>query len=539
MRILKWLPLAAIFFTMGFASPSPKLVVYIGIDQFPYHILERLNPHFTGGFRWLLDHGHLYSNMHHDHAYTVTGTGYFALGSGMHPGTGGILGNSWYDRIRGKKVNCVEDPKAKPLGYPGRERSYRLVNATALGDWMKDANPDSKVYSIGGKDRAAIFLGGKNPNLALWYNGKGQFMTTTYYTNRNPNWLRSFNRRLNLDSYRDSVWTRELDASVYLDIARPDHFEGEMDTYASEPFSPVFPIGFDDGISKKEVYAWMPARPWFGRMTLNLAQTIVDNENLGQDSVVDLLAIGLTSPDYMGHDYGPYSQEIADVFFKLDQYLADFLSSLDSSVGLDNILFIMSSDHGAATIPEYASLSGIETGRIKRSVITTAFENARQEIRNQYGPFEFFHIYGQTVYFFQDKMDNLGIDRSSIVSIFRQAFKDIKGIRGVVDLRTLESSGLSESEERMFQNMIHPELSPDLMILEKEHYLLWKEIGTTHGTPYAYDTHVPLIFSSPFFLQEVHDNRQISVNIAPTISRILNIPFPEKVDGKPILSEIE
>ena len=364
-------------------------------------------------------------------------------------------------------------------------------------------------------------------------------MTTTYYTNRNPNWLRSFNRKLHMETYRDSVWTRELDASIYLDIARADHFEGEMDTYASELFSPIFPIGFDDGISKKELLAWMPGRPWFGRMTLDLAQTIVENENLGQDSVVDLLAIGLSSPDYMGHDYGPYSQEIADVFFKLDKYLDDFLSSLDASVGLENILFVLSSDHGAATIPEYASLSGIETGRIKRSVITAAFESARQEIRKQYGPFEFFHIYGQTVYFFQDEMNNLGISRGRIVEFFRTAFKDIEGIRGVVDLTALESSGLSESEQRMFRNMIHPKLSPDLMILEKEHYLLWKEIGTTHGTPYDYDTHVPLIFSSASFRPEVYDNRQITVNIAPTISRILNIPFPEKVDGIPIRNEIE
>ena len=150
MKIRKWLPMAAIFFTMGFASPSPKLVVYIGIDQFPYHILERLNPHFTGGFRWLLDHGHLYSEAYHDHAYTVTGTGYFTLGSGMHPGTGGILGNSWYDRIREKRVNCVEDLEAKPLGYPGRKRSYRLVNATALGDWMNPIQ-NRKFFQSEGK----------------------------------------------------------------------------------------------------------------------------------------------------------------------------------------------------------------------------------------------------------------------------------------------------------------------------------------------------------------------------------------------------
>jgi len=252
-----------------------------------------------------------------------------------------------------------------------------------------------------------------------------------------------------------------------------------------------------------------------------------------------LLAIGLSSPDYMGHDYGPYSQEIADVFLKLDKYLGRFISVLDMKVGLENILFVLTSDHGAATIPEYASLSGIEAGRINRSTILAGIDNAKEEIRKKYGPFDFLHIYGQTVYFFQNDLDNLGIDRNIVVEIFRNAFKDIEGIRGVVDLRALESSGLSESEQRMFRNMIHPELSPDLMILEKEHYLLWKEIGTTHGTPYEYDTHVPLVFSSQSFQSEEYDKRQISVNIAPTIARILNIPFPEKVDGKPIRNEIE
>ena len=533
----KWLPMAAIVFTVGVANP--RLVVYIAIDQFPYHILERLNPYFTGGFRWLLDHGHLYSNTHHDHAYTVTGTGYFTLGSGMHPGTGGMIGNRWYDRIREKRVNCVEDLEAKPIAYEGKPRSYRLVNATALGDWMKDANPKTKVFSIGGKDRAAIFLGGKNPDLATWYNSKGQFITTSYYANRIPTWLRKFNRKLHLETYKDSVWIRELEPSVYLDIARLDFFEGELDSYHSEPYSPVFPIGFDDDISTEKLFIDMPGRPWFGRTTLDLALTIFEHEDLGQDSVVDLLAIGLSSPDYMGHDYGPYSQEIADVFLKLDKYLGRFISVLDMKVGLENILFVLTSDHGAATIPEYASLSGIEAGRINRSTILAGIDNAKEEIRKKYGPFDFLHIYGQTVYFFQNDLDNLGIDRNIVVEIFRNAFKDIEGIRGVVDLRALESSGLSESEQRMFRNMIHPELSPDLMILEKEHYLLWKEIGTTHGTPYEYDTHVPLVFSSQSFQSEEYDKRQISVNIAPTIARILNIPFPEKVDGKPIRNEIE
>lgn len=539
MRIRKWLPSAAIFFAVCIGSPAPKLVVHISIDQFPYQILERLNPHFTGGFRWLLDHGHLYSNTHHDHAYTVTGTGNFVLASGMYPGTGGIIGNSWYDRIRGKKVNCVEDLDAKPVGYPGKQRSYKLVNATALGDWMKAVNPESKVYAIGGKDRTGIFFGGKNPDLALWWNGKGQFITSTYYTNRNPNWLRTFNRRLNLDSYRDSVWTRDREPSLYLEIAREDHFEGEYDDYQSETYSPVFPIGFDEGISKKDLYRRMPGRPWFGRMTLALAQTIVVNESLGDDTVPDLLVVGLSSPDYMGHAYGPNSQEIADVFFKLDRYLSDFFTFLDAEVGLDHILFVITSDHGAPQMPEFAGTKGIESGRIKRSVITDAMDRVKARIKKKYGPFEFFKIYGQSVYFFEDGMQSLGIKRNDVVSIFRDEFQSVEGIRTVVDLQHLEASGLKESEQRMYRNMIHPDLSPDLMLLEKEHYLLWRQIGTTHGTPYSYDTHIPLIFASSAYKQITYEHRQNTVDIAPTIARILNVPYPEKVDGIPIKNETE
>ena len=539
MRIRKWLPLAAIFFAVCSGSPAPKLVVHISIDQFPYQILERLNPHFTGGFRWLLDHGHLYSNTHHDHAYTVTGTGYFAIGSGMHPGTGGIIGNSWYDRIRGKKVNCVEDPDAKPLGYPGDARSYRLVNATALGDWMKAVNPESKVYSIGGKDRTAIFLGGKHPDLSLWYNRKGHFITSTYYTKRNPNWLRTFNRRLNLNSYRDSVWTRDRDPSLYLEIAREDHFAGEYDDYQSETYSPVFPIGFDEGISKKELYRRMPGRPWFGRITLDLARTIVIQESLGFDEVPDLLAVGLSSPDYMGHAYGPNSQEVADAFFKLDRYLADFMAFLDTQVGLEEILFVVTSDHGAPQNPEYAETKGIETGRIKRSVISDAMDRVKARIKKKYGPFNFFTVYGQSIYFFNDEMKSLGIEREAVVTIFRDEFQSVEGIRTFVDLQHLETGGLTASEQRMYRNMIHPELSPDLMILEKEHYLLWREIGTTHGSPYTYDTHVPLIFSSSSYKHEIYEQRRNTVDVAPTIARILNVPYPEKVDGIPIKKETE
>jgi len=185
---------------------NPKLVVMIAVDMFPAEILQRIEPHLKGGLKWLLNHGIHYENAHQEHANTVTGTGHFSIGSGRYPGPSGVLGNSWYVRSLGKSVNCVEDSIAKPVGGKGNARSYRQIESNTVSDWAKSKHPDSKVYTVAAKDRAAILLGGENANLAIYYNYNGTFITSDYYMEKLPGWLDDFNQSLNIYAYRDSVW---------------------------------------------------------------------------------------------------------------------------------------------------------------------------------------------------------------------------------------------------------------------------------------------------------------------------------------------
>ncbi len=149
------------------------------------------------------DHGTSFENAHHEHGYCATGPGHFVLGSGLHPGPVGIIGNNWYDRIQKKDVYCVEDPDANALDIPAHQVSYDKVAATSYGDWLKAVSPETKVYGVSCKDRASIMMSGKNPDLAIWYNWKGSFTTTDYYTDTIPAWLSDFNNNLNILSYRD------------------------------------------------------------------------------------------------------------------------------------------------------------------------------------------------------------------------------------------------------------------------------------------------------------------------------------------------
>jgi len=187
---------------------KPRLVILIAVDQLAHHSYNHYLPIFRGGFKWLHDHGVIFDNAHHEHGYTSTGPGHFVLGSGLYPGPVGQIGNSWYDRENDRNIYCVEDPNAHALDIPAYSVSYDRVNGSTFGDWLKRVSPESKVYSVACKDRAAILMGGKQPDVAVWYNWRGDFTSTDYYFRKIPQWLHEFNARINMSSYRDSMWTR-------------------------------------------------------------------------------------------------------------------------------------------------------------------------------------------------------------------------------------------------------------------------------------------------------------------------------------------
>ncbi|MBT3496818.1 MAG: hypothetical protein HN462_06465 [Candidatus Marinimicrobia bacterium] len=516
-------------------SAKPKLVVVLVVDQMPPDLLTRFDALYTGGFRWLIDHGTWFTNTHHEHGYTATGPGHFVIGSGRYPGPNGMMGNIFYDPILEKKVNCVEDPNAKVIENTGDARSYSRYTNTALSDWIKASDSLSKVYSIAGKDRSAVLMGGQKPDLAVYYNYDGQFITSDYYTNKNPKWLTNFNTNLDIASFKDSLWTRSLDTSLYLTYARPDFFDGEVDEYLTDPYSPTFPIGID---SSKEAKTYFMGRPWFERSILDLANVLVQAESLGQDEHSDLLFIGFSAMDWMIHDYGPFSQEIMDAMIKLDGYLGNFINRLDQEIGLENIQFILTADHGGLPLPEYLQEQGIEAGRYNKEEIEEAKEWIEDEIEERYGK-DLFTRSGLQYFLNDENIKKAEVNPDSIVAIMKKYLLKIDGIAQVFTPNDVINGDQNNPIISRYMNMLHPIMSPDVFSIPEKNWVYRTFRGTSHGAPYDYDTHVPLLFSHENNACQENDTKIETVDIAPTIAKILNVAYPDLIDGKPILIDFK
>lgn len=517
----------------------PKLVVLISVDHLSYKAFEHYSDLYTGGFKWLRDHGVQYSNTYHEHGYTATGPGHFVLGSGRYPGPAGVIGNSWYDRKTGEKRYCVEDNEAKPIGIPSDNRSYRLINATATGDWLKSVYPEAKVYSVAGKDRASVFMGGKNPDMALWYNWDGAFTTTDYYTQNIPQWLIDFNDNLNIVSYRDSLWTRSLPDEKYLEYARADYFMGEADNYLSFEYSPVFPIGFDSTITDTMILSYFGGTPWQERNTLRLAEVIIREENLGQDDIPDFLSIGLSATDWITHDYGPRSQEGMDNLVKVDRYIGEFLDFVDREVGLENTIIVLTADHGGLELPEFIKeTTGAYTGRIDGVLRDEALEKAYSAINAKYGSHDFIVRSGLGFYFDKAKMQAENVDYDDIVNIITSEVESVEGIAKVLTKEEILAASPDDTLLMRMKHFTHPELSPDLWTLQEKYWVYRNPFGTSHGTPYDYDAHVPLVISHPGFKTKTIRDHVPTVDIAPTIADILGVVPDKRVDGRSHKSDL-
>ena len=489
-------------------------------------ILEKYDHLFVGGYRWLMDNGVQFKNTYHEHGYTATGPAHFVLSSGQYPSTGGVIGNQWFDRELKRGWYCVEDTLSQILKDGSTGRSYRSIQSTTLGDWLKKYSPKSKVLSIAGKDRAAVLQGGKNADLTLWYDRQGGWTSSTYYTSRLPNWVSKFNRRLNVPSYVDSVWHPLMDSNIYANNTRPDYFVGEVN-WSPVQYDPTFPIVFKE-LGLSFLLSTFYILPYGDRAVLNLGSQAVDEYNMGKDKYTDILFLGLSATDGIGHSFGPHSHEQLDNYLRLDKNMGQFIESLEILLGKGNVLYILSSDHGALSLPEYLLSKGLDAGRISDSKRDSLFTTVNNEIEKRLGINQVYS-YGNAFYF-----DNgLNEDRRIIATrIIKSHLSKLEGIRSVITKKEIINGGKSIIDIRL-KNMVHPEKSPDVYLIP-EKYWTWRfPEGTSHGSPYDYDAHVPLIISRSSHKERIDSLRVKTVDIAPTIAKLIQIPFPKSVDGKP------
>ena len=526
----KWflMPLVAAFLFMGcnINNNKPKLVVFIVVDQGMPELLEKYDHLFTGGYRWLKNNGVRFSQAHHEHGYTATGPAHFVFSSGQYPGTGGVIANQWFDRKLKRDWYCVEDTLSQVLREGSTGRSYRLIQSTTLGDWMKQANPESKVVSVAGKDRAAVLLGGKNPDMALWYGKQGGYTTSTYYGSKLPDWVISFNSHLNVSSYVDTVWNRLLPESIYTSNTRADFYKGEADWSQKEGYSPTFPITFDE-LGVKSMLGSFPYIPFGDEAMLQLGLIATEKHELGEDENTDILFLGLSATDGVGHEFGPHSHEQLDNYLRVDRHLGSFIKSVESSIGSGNTLYVLTSDHGSIALPEYLKSQGIDAGRIPKQMKDSLYADVQTKIDLHIGKNK---VYRHGNSFYYDTSLNQ-LEREAATEILKSNLSKLDGIKSVITKKEILGGGNSIYERRL-KNMVHPQKSPDVFLIPKKYWTMKYPHGASHGTPYDYDTHIPLVFSRGGSKSKINTKRVESVDIAPTIAKYLNVQFPNDIDGK-------
>ncbi len=520
-------------------AEPPRLVVVIAVDQMRADYLDRFAANYEGGLRRLRVDGAVFTDGHQDHALTQTAAGHATIATGVYPSRHGLVANEFWDRLSGEAVGAVADPATRLVGVEARTGSSpaRLLRE-GLGDWLKNQSPGSKVAAVSIKDRAAILMSGMRPDVAFWVDLRtGQFVTSDYYLPALPVWAAEFNSAGAVTRYNGTEWTKLKADAVYDESPWPELAGRDPAAYSMFPHS----LGTPGEAPGRRFLAAYRSSPYADLVTLNFARELFEHENFGRDEMPDLLFIGLSAADYIGHRYGPYSHEIHDHFLRLDGYLGDFFEFLDEQVGPDDYVVALSADHGVLPVPEQLAELGVDASRIHpdelvafvKPVVEAAVARgdiaAMPEIDYQAGPT--FDFSGQPPS--PEVLDALQLAVAARLlqhPLVAAAYTYNDQLRG-----NIEDDDWADSFGRSF----HPDRAPDVTIKLRENQLLRPAAtGTSHGSPYRYDTHVPIVFLGAGIAAGHHSGRVQTTDIAPTLARILEIEAPDDLDGRDLYESI-
>jgi predicted AlkP superfamily pyrophosphatase or phosphodiesterase len=500
-----------------FAAPpkKPKLVLAIIVDQFRYDYMLRFRDDFHSGLLRLIEHGAVFHDAQYLHAATVTAVGHSTFLSGATPSVSGIIANEWYDRETAQTVTSVFDPRTKLVGgIPNRPgASPRRMLVGTIGDELKMQGLDSKVVSISIKDRSAILPGGHMADGAYWYDtDSNAWVTSNYYRDTLPDWAAKVNKEQPYSRYIGASWL-PFDAK----------------DASAKPFCTM--------VSGAEIRfcGSLEATPWGNEMIEEFAERAIEGENLGRHSATDLLAVSFSSNDYVGHAVGPDDPAVRDVSIRTDRLLGKLLDAAERSAGAGNILVILTADHGVAPVPEVNQARKMPGGRLSEALVLQKINAA---LTKRFGPGKWLLPSPPNMQYFNlELIATKRLDRAEVERTAAEAVLTEKHFARVYTrTQLLQGNVQQDSISRAYSLGFYGPRSGDLMILQDPYYL-FEATGTSHGTPYDYDTHVPLIFLGPG-IRAGNYRRRIAVNdIAPTLAELLGVEQPAGSIGR-ILSEI-
>jgi predicted AlkP superfamily pyrophosphatase or phosphodiesterase len=513
---------------------KPKLIVGIIVDQMRQEYLYKFADRYSeGGFKRMIKEGFMMKNGHYNYIPTYTGPGHASVYTGTTPATHGIIGNTWYVRSLNKSIYCAEDSTVTNVGGTptnGQISPRNLLTTTITDELRFSTNKRSKVVGLAIKDRGASLPAGHLGD-AYWYDSEnGDFMTSTYYYDSLPKWVQDFNAKKLPDSYLSQTWETLYPIETYKQSIEDNNaFEA--------PFigkdTPTFPYILDSLRANNEDYGLIAATPFGNNLTLDFALAAIEGEELGKRGETDFLAISFSSPDYIGHRFGPASKEVEDNYLRLDLEMEKLLNYLDKTYGKGQYLVFLSADHGVADVATYMDSENVPAGNLNLGYISGQLRGYTQQ---KYGVGDWILNFSNEQIFLNSELaKEKGVKISDMEEDLAKFLMKFKGIKEVYTSTSMRNTAFTQDRPALLQMGYNHKSSGDLLLILEPGWLTGGARGTSHGTGFSYDTNVPIMFFG-WGVKHGSSSRHASItDIAPTLSMMLDIRLPNGSNGTPIL----
>ncbi|MGB0887346.1 MAG: alkaline phosphatase PafA [Vicingaceae bacterium] len=530
---------------LGFAQKSktkekkevqPKLVIGIVVDQMRYDYLTRFWDRYgEGGFKKLVNKGYNCKNANYNYMPTYTGPGHASIYTGTTPENHGIISNTWYNKYANDEMYCTGDSDESTVGSKtesGKMSPQNLLSTTITDELKLATNNKGKVIGMSIKDRGAILPAGHRADAAYWFDGgdEGKWISSSFYMDQLPKWVQQINEKNNSNKYLQSSWETLYPIESYTaSIADNNKYEG---VFKGEK-EPVFPHNLPALRDSNYNYSLIKSTPFGNTILKELALAAIKEEGLGKDEFADFLTVSFSSPDYIGHQYGPMSVEIEDTYLRLDKDLEEILNYLENNFEKDEVLIFLTADHGAVNVPQYLMDNNLPAGYFSLSDFKTELNTF---IKGKYNTDSIVaNVSNYQVFLNHNYINKNGLNIGLIEDDIARFGLTQKGVAKAVTASALKATVYTERIVSNAQRGFHQVRSGDvLFVLESGWIPAGYTTGTTHGSPYSYDTHVPLLWYGAGVKKGSSNRLVVIPDIAATVAAILKIQMPSACTGVPI-----
>ncbi|MUU79583.1 alkaline phosphatase PafA [Winogradskyella endarachnes] len=512
----------------------PKLVVGIVVDQMRYDYLTRFNAKFgEGGFKRMIKEGFNCKNNHFNYVPTYTGPGHASIYTGTTPKYHGIIGNNFYDKEIKEMVYCAQDDNVNSVGTANKagKMSPNRMQTTTFGDENRlFTQMQGKTIGVALKDRGAILPAGHTANAAYWFHGQdeGAWITSTFYMNTLPKWVTDFNASTRAESYLKE-WNTLYDISTYTESGSDENnFEGGFKGKETA----TFPYDLKALSKENRGYDILKATPYGNSLTTDFAIAAIKGEQLGKDDITDVLAVSYSSTDYVGHNFGVNSKEIEDTYIRLDKDLERLFNYLDETVGKGEYTVFLTADHGAVDVPSYLQSVNVPAGYVDYKDRKEKFNTF---LNTTYGTKDLVeNISNDQIFLDRAKVKSLGLNLIDVQNAIAMEQLTYKNVSKVYTATAMSATSFTTGIEALLQNGFNQKRSGDVILVNDTAFIAYGRTGSTHGSGLNYDTHVPLLFFGKGIKHGETLNKTMIPDIAPTISAMLGVSFPNGATGEPL-----